>query len=315
VRATLVYNPAAGRRSQERLRQLARLRSLLGQHGFDAETVATTAAGSAAAQVRAALAAGSTYIFACGGDGTLHDVLQGMAGTALPGGDRPVLAIVPMGSANALARHLHLSMDPVEALRQQMGFAPRLIPAGRVEWESGSRFFLVMAGAGPDGMLVYRMLGADKERLGRLAYYTRAAYLFATRRFPAFEVEYTAYATGERDAVRAVSAMAVRVGDLGGLFAGLAGAGEVMHPHLNLVAVRPPAWLGLPLWFASSRLGLRRWNPRVLSVEVQEFRCAAPPRRRVYLQADGEWLGSTPMRVSLVPDAVQLLMPPSVPTA
>ena len=83
--------------------------------GFRVTAVATEAAGSAAAQVREAIADGVEYVFACGGDGTVHDVLQGLVDEARGGAALPVLGVIPMGSANALARHLGLSMNAVEA--------------------------------------------------------------------------------------------------------------------------------------------------------------------------------------------------------
>ncbi len=100
------------------------------------------------------------------------------------------IGIVPLGSANALGRHLGLSFDPAEAIRQQLAFSPRTIPLGRVTCAGAdgprSRYFAVMAGAGPDGMLVYRMLAKSKHRLGRSMYYIRAARLFLGSRFPNF---------------------------------------------------------------------------------------------------------------------------------
>ena len=49
---------------------------------------------------------------------------------------------------------------------------------------------LVMAGAGPDGALVYKMLADGKQKIGRFAYYHRAARLFAKHHFAAFDIEF-----------------------------------------------------------------------------------------------------------------------------
>jgi len=57
---------------------------------------------------------------------------------------------------------------------------------GKAGQKNGARYFMVMAGAGPDGALVYDTLSSRKSRMGRLAYYIHAARLFLTRRFPAF---------------------------------------------------------------------------------------------------------------------------------
>ena len=166
-----------------------------------------------------------------------------------------------------------------------------------------------MAGAGPDGALVYKMLSGDKRRHGRLAYYMRAASIFASQRFPSFNLEYTESESGRTCAMRSVAIMTVRIDDLGGLFGGLVGAASVHHPHLQLIAVRPPGWLALPLWFTMSWLGISRFNPLQHITSVDEFTCTPMLGSRVHIQADGEWIGTAPMRVTLVPDAIRLLMP------
>ncbi|MDP9038988.1 MAG: sphingosine kinase [Acidobacteriota bacterium] len=284
--------------------------ALLSSHDRNPVTLATTGPGSATLQARTAVAEGFTHILACGGDGTVHDVLQGLAEEGLAPEAGPVLGVIPMGTANALARHLGLSMEPLEAARQLLTFEPRTIPVGRVACVGRVRHFTVMAGCGPDGALVYSMVAQSKRSLGRLAYYVRAAVLFSRGRFEAFDLAWTDADSGVRRQMRAVATLAVRIDDLGGLFTGLAPAGAVHHPHLHLVAVRTPGWLALPTWFAGSWLGAGRWNPLVEAVCVSEFTCTPPAGVRIHVQADGEWIGAAPMQVTLIPNAVRLLMPP-----
>jgi diacylglycerol kinase (ATP) len=309
VRAILLYNPVAGKARGGRQDEIERVCGVLAAAGFLVRAVATEAAGSAAAQVRAATADGVQYVFVCGGDGTVHDVLQGMVDEARGGGALPVLGVIPMGSANALARHLGLSMSAVEAAGQLVGFEPRLIPVGKIECGGRHRYFTVMAGAGPDGALVYRMMSGGKRRLGRLAYYVRAAGIFCSRRFRGFDLEFVESGSGERGRMRAVSTMVVRIESLGGLFGRLVREGGVHHPHLQVVAVRPPGWISLPVWFVMGWLGVGRWNPLVRCVDVDEFTCTPRGSSRVHVQADGEWIGTAPMRVTMVRDAVRMLMP------
>jgi diacylglycerol kinase (ATP) len=315
VRATLFYNPVAGKDRARRIDSIDQVCAVLTAHGYLPEAIATISAGSAANQVREAIANGSRYIFACGGDGTVHDVLQGLVDESVPVATQPALGIIPMGSANALARHLGLSMSPVEAAHQQMAFTPRVIPIGKIECANQLRYFTVMAGAGPDGALVYKMLSSDKQHLGRIAYYSRAAWTFASRRFPSFDLEYVESKSGEARRMRAVSTITVRIDDLGGLFSSLARGGSVHHPHLQLIAVRPPAWLSLPAWFVTSWLKIGRLNPLVRIVNVDSFTCTPSQGSRIHVQADGEWIGTAPMRVTLLQDAVRLLMPCFSPKA
>jgi diacylglycerol kinase (ATP) len=165
-----------------------------------------------------------------------------------------------------------------------------------------------MAGAGPDGMLVYRMLAASKHRLGRSIYYLRAAKLFLGSEFSTFHVRAALHNSSpvERDAV---SAMAIRVGDLGGLFSPLIRGASPADETLHLTITNPPSRLALPAWFATSWARLNHWNPYTQHLRVSAFACSAGSQQRVHVQADGEWIGTTPMRVELIPNALRLLMP------
>jgi diacylglycerol kinase family enzyme len=165
-----------------------------------------------------------------------------------------------------------------------------------------------MAGAGPDGMLVYRMLAAGKQRFGRSIYYLRAARLFLGSRFSTFRVCATLH-DGSRLERDAVSAMAIRVGNLGGLFSPLARGASPTDEALQLTLTEPPSHLALPAWFATSWTRIHRWNPYTQHLRIADFTCSAA-EPRVHVQADGEWIGTTPMHVDLVPNALRLLMPP-----
>jgi YegS/Rv2252/BmrU family lipid kinase len=308
VRCILIHNPAAGRKRQGRAEQLRKIVDALSALGHQVELLATTAPGSAATQARDAVSDGAEIVFACGGDGTVHEVIQGLACESCE--PTAVLGIIPLGSANALARNLRLSLDPLKAALQEIHGRPRTIPLGKVAYGGQTRYFALMAGAGPDGALVYSLLSASKSRLGRLAYYLHAARLFATSRFRAFEIEYTDAATGEANTRRAVGAMAVRVNDLGGLFSKLAGRhATIQDPNLRLLVLSPPAALSLPLWFVSGWLNLHRLNPFLRFADVSAFSCRPGSGPAPHFQADGEWLGRIPMRVSMVPNALRLLRP------
>lgn len=308
-RAALIFNPNAGRGGLSRLAALQGALRILADRAIEAEIISTVGPGTAGTQAADAVDRGADLVFACGGDGTVHEVIQAIA-------CRPsvTVGVVPLGSANALGRHLGLSLNTAEAVRQQLGFVAREIPLGRITYETAdgacSRYFAVMAGAGPDGALVYQMLASSKQRIGRSSYYMRAARLFLGSRFSSFRLSATC-ADGSTAEQEAVSAMAIRVGDLGGMFRPLAVGAAPDDESLQLVATEPPAHLGLPAWFGMSWAGLHRWNPYSRQLQVQAFECSAGLEQPVRVQADGEFLGYTPMRVELVPNALRLLMPTS----
>lgn len=306
-RASLIVNASAGR--GKNLQALVpALIDVLERHGVRVDTAATTAAGTAQTLAAEAVARGCDVVFACGGDGTVHEVLQGLVGT------RAALGVVPIGTANVFARSLRLSSDPVKALKQQLSFEPRAIPTGEVRYATrdgeATRYFTVMAGVGPDGALVYRLVAGKRSRFGRVAYYGHAARLFLTRRFPAFRVEYRRSDSVEWRELAGVSVMCARVADLGGAFSRLTRGDSLIDTDLQLIVVKPPAEIGLPAWFALSSLGLHTRNPWLEVVWVSEFRCTPlKPGQRIHTEVDGEWIGCLPMSVRLLPNAVSVLMP------
>ena len=308
MHCVLIYNPVSGRKRSRRAEQVRDVSHVLIALGHRVETIATTAPGSATAQARDAAAGGAEIIFACGGDGTVHEVIQGLASESGPVDS--VLGIIPLGSANALARHMRLSLDPKTAVLQQIQGTARTIPIGKVVFGDRIRYFAVMAGAGPDGALAYEVLGADKSRLGRLAYYLHAMRMFLTSRFPAFEIEYIEAGSKKVETQQAVSVMTIRVDDLGGLFSRLAARQASIHDaHLRLLILGPPAAISFPLWFVSGWLNLHSLNPFLRFVDVSEFSCGRGPKAAPHIQADGEWIGHAPMQVSLVLNALHLLVP------
>lgn len=307
--AVLIGNPAAGRFAKLRARQGEMLR-VCQEFGWAATIVETgPEPGSAERLTRDAVHAGARLVIACGGDGTVHGVLQALAQT------ETALGVLPFGTANALARNLTLPLEPVSALHRLLGYRAHRIPLGWAETGMGGRWFCVMAGAGPDGMLVQAsvagaaaMSAAAKARFGRSAYYGRAARLLLTRRFEPFCVECRQQDRWHRHT--AIGVMASRVPDLGGLFRGLTAGSRLHHGRLQVQLLRGPALLSLPSWMAAAHLRLSAWNPLVETVDVDELRCTALRGHALpHAQVDGEPAGELPLTLRVVPDALWLLCP------
>ncbi|WP_433967776.1 diacylglycerol/lipid kinase family protein [Tunturiibacter gelidiferens] len=306
-RATLIINASAGRSKNLRATVLALVQALE-QTGAQANAILTTAAREAQSIAADAAAKGCDTVFACGGDGTVHEVLQGLVGT------KTALGVVPLGTANAFARNLGLSLDPLKALQQQLSFESRPIPVGEARYAAeGSevtRHFIVMAGAGPDGALVYRLLGGKRSKLGRNVYYAHSLRLFLTRSFPAFRVDYRRSDSDQWVERRGVGIICSRVANLGGIFSRLATGSSANESDLLLSIVKPPARIGLPAWFAFSHVRLNTQNPWLEQARVSEFRCSPlEPNHRIHAELDGEWIGQLPMSVRLLPNAISLLIP------
>ena len=305
-RALLLYNPRSGKQRAPHAIEVALAELRAG--GVDAAAEPTRAAGSAGQQARAAVAAGTDTVIACGGDGTVHDVLQGMVGG--PG----TLGVLPLGTGNALANDLGLARDVRSAARLLAGSSPRPIAVGEVRTSgAASRYFIVGVGVGCDAHMMYRLSVAFKRRLGMLAYYVESTRQWATHSFPEFHVEYRDLASGAMRSSVATQVLAIRITYFGGLLRRLAPGAALHRNDLRLVVFR-----------TRSRLRYLRymWNvfrDRDQPISDVDFAytdrvlCSAlpdtPARPRIYAEADGELLGCLPVEVALTGATVNLLVP------
>jgi len=221
------------------------------------------------------------------------------------------LGVLPLGTANALARNLRLPLDPLAALERLLTYIPTLIPLGEIATGTSTRWFAVMAGCGPDGALVHALSGVGaarfKARFGRGVYYGYAARLFATRRWPVFEVEYRLRGSSVWQRTRATAVLASRIPDLGGLFTGLTSSADLRSPVLHVKLLKAPAHLSFAAWFSLSRIGLP--NPLLTTIDVEELRCSPVGLVHTYAQADAEPMGPLPLRMRVVPGVLSLLLP------
>src|SRR5271166_4498645 len=144
-KATILFNPNSGRGGKKRDAELNHAIGIIQSAGIRTELTICRSSQEATDNAHCAVAAGSDTVFACGGDGTIHDVIQGLAGTPV------ALAILPFGTANALAHDLGIPLRPSAAAEVAVAGRVRRIPLGRVEYEdfngkSSSRYFTVAAG-------------------------------------------------------------------------------------------------------------------------------------------------------------------------
>ena len=99
-KAALVYNPASGG-SKQRQSDLEAALAVLQQAGVEADLVPTQSPEHAIEETRRSIDSGCDTIFACGGDGTIHNLIQVLANSPA------ALAVLPLGTANALAHDAH----------------------------------------------------------------------------------------------------------------------------------------------------------------------------------------------------------------
>jgi diacylglycerol kinase (ATP) len=324
-KATILFNPNSGRRGKKRDTELDHAIGIIQSAGIRTELTVCRSSPEATDHARCAVAAGSDTVFACGGDGTIHDVIQGLAGTPV------ALAILPFGTANALAHDLAIPLRPSAAAQVAVNGKVRRIPLGRIEYEdfngkSAARYFTVAAGIGVDAHLFYKLTAELKKRSGMTAYYLKAWQLWATHRMRPFEVEY-ANGSGLRQSALLTELLAVRIRFFGNILRELVPGASLDCSDLRAVMCRTASRNAYLRYVAGALLG-RQWNINGIDlISCSEIVCRLPEKSaghshdgpshdghshkddRVYVEADGELLGRLPARMTMQHDALSLVVP------
>jgi len=312
-KVALLYNPTAGQYCFRRLATIHKVLAELHNAGIEAEALATSAPGSAGAQVVEAVRQGCDTILACGGDGTVHEALQRLVGTEV------ALGVIPMGTANALACDLGLPRSPVKAVRMLLNATPVRIPVGRIHYHDGagrqcSSYFTVAAGVGADAHLMYRLDARLKQRFGYALYIVEALRIWLTHSFPFFEAKISNASEGrEAEGQQVSQLLAVRISDFGGVLHHFVPGAALRNNNLSLVSIKTRSrwrYLGITL----AVLCGRQTNSPVFRMEeavTVECRALQGSKAHVKVEADGELLGGLPVKIEIVPDALTLLMPVS----
>jgi diacylglycerol kinase (ATP) len=179
----LIVNPTAGRRRRGLVDAVA---SRVRAEGWTVDVVDTQAAGDARRLAETCDPVRYSVIAVAGGDGTINEVINGLAGR---GADGPAVGIVPLGTANVLAHELGLGFSAAAVARTMIAGRPLLVQPGEAVNGAGARCFSLMAGAGFDAKVVAGVSAPLKRRLGRAAYVWRSLVEARRYRPVRYEVE------------------------------------------------------------------------------------------------------------------------------
>jgi diacylglycerol kinase (ATP) len=291
MKLVIIANPVAGRGKVYR-----RLQGLLSRWPYpDWEVeLLTTRGPEHAGELALGLAGAPPDLLAvCGGDGTVSEVAGSFPGLPFP------VAVLPAGTANVLAREFGISSDPSLALKQALRGTAHKIDSARLSGRS-SRRFLLMAGIGLDGQIVAQTRPALKARIGMAAYVLSILKQISTYRYPSFRV------MTENESYEATSCIVCN--------ARFYGSGMVFSPQadprdgeLDLVLLEGRSRIRYLLFLLSAQLR-RPWNASFVK------RCRARTvriegERGIWVQADGEPVGTLPVDIEILPSSFPLIIP------
>jgi YegS/Rv2252/BmrU family lipid kinase len=311
-KAALLYNPESGG-SKKRRRELEAALQVLRSGGIEADLIPTESPHHALAETRRAVDSGCDTVFACGGDGTIHNIIQVLANSPT------ALAILPMGTANALAHDINLPLRVAAAAKTSLHAQPRRIALGRVSYNdpqgnSASRYFIVAAGVGVDAHLFYKLHSGTKKRMGMAAYYAKAWHLWFNYPMTRFATEHTPIGSETSNRAEVTELMAVRIRNFGGVLQELAPGASLDRDDMRLVFCRTASRAAYLAYVTRGLLHLPCTVPGIdlahsTRVSCQYQSTSGTAQRRIYVEADGELLGTLPVEITVVPDALTLLVP------
>lgn len=291
-RALVIFNPTAGARRRRRLDDvIGRLRKA----GLTVDLMPTSAAGDAERMAREARLAheggdGPDVLIAAGGDGTINEVVNGLAGGSLP------LALLPMGTANVLAAEIGLDVSARRIVDAILSGTVKPIHLGI----ANGRRFTLMAGIGMDAEVVATVDPALKRRTGKFAYAVATFMRWLEYRRRRFHIVIDGVS---HDAASAIIAN-------GHYYAGrfvCAEQARITDPQLYVCLFEKPGrWQALYYMTAlfGGFLNRLRTYRIVPATEVSVLDAGADP-----VQGDGDVIARLPVQIRIAPETVPLMMP------
>jgi len=290
-RALLLVNPRS-RRGSEAYSDLQHRLSTLGLEIVQQPLGGHAEIGDIIARHRAAI----DRVIVAGGDGSLNVVVQALVGTGLP------LGVLPLGTANNLARTLAIPMDLSQACQVAVSGQRRQIDLGQVN----GRYFFTTASIGLSVKITEALTTKTKQRWGPLAY--GVAALRALTRSRPFRADIT-WPDGSRH-TRTVQ-IVIGNGRYYGSALPVAADARIDDAFLDLYSLEVGHWLSLIALVPSLRRGEHGSKRSVEALRAKEFEIRTVVRRKINL--DGEVCSETPARFQVVPGALEVFTPDERP--
>jgi diacylglycerol kinase family enzyme len=239
---------------------------------------------------------GCDCVLAAGGDGTINEAINGLAGSGA------VFGALPAGTANVLANELGMGNRPDQGASQLLDAVPVRISLGAIDAPGlPRRWFALMAGVGLDARIVYELDLSLKARLGKLAYWHGGFRQFG-RSVPNFCIAYDGHSH------HASFALLTRVRNYGGDFE-IARRVRITDDDFEIVVFENSEWHDYLRFFIAVMTN-RLYATRGVTIRrATRAEISSPSDSRVYVQADGEAIGCAPVSITAVPDALTLLIP------
>lgn len=289
----VIYNPVAGPKVEGRIE---RVRAYLAAEGHPFRILQTQRPGDAVTMAREAAFNGDEAVIAVGGDGTIHEVANGLAGTATR------LAVVPGGTGNVFAKELSLPATVEGCLSLLTEGKTITVPLGK----ANDRYFVLLGSAGFDAEVVERMNHRQKNSLG-IAAYVLVGARHILRAQPPLWLELPG-----RERVEAQSVIVTRGRKYGGNVT-IAPAGNIEGDSFQVIALLRKGRWAIAKFALDALRGKHAESRHVMIRETTSV--VVRSRIPSAAQVDGEYLGPLPVRFTMTDVSLRIVVPKDFPDA
>ena len=281
-RCRIIYNPTSGREAMKN--NLVDILNILERAGYETSAYATTPEpNSAKNEAERAAKSGFNLIVAAGGDGTINEVVNGIA----PLKHRPKLGIIPAGTTNDYARALKIPReDPIGAAKVIAKGQTVKMDIG----EAGKNWFVNIAAGGLLTELTYGVPSQVKSLFGYLAYLVKGAELLPQIKPIKMHLEYDG---GTYDGKASMFFLAL-TNSIGG-FEQIVPDASLDDGKFTLIVVKTSNLIEILQLITMVLNGGKHVNdPRILYVKTSKL-VAKPVDEKMMINVDGEYGGDAPM--------------------
>lgn len=293
TRFFVIFNPAARGEKSKRVQQL-----LASKNSEEVRVAHTARAGDATQLAARAVAEGYHVVVAAGGDGTVNEVVNGLAQSAA------ALAILPLGTVNVFARELGIPTNLDAAWQVARNGFVRTVDLAVAEAGGTCRYFAQLAGVGFDARAVRTASWELKKRVGPVSYVWAGLKVL---REPPINVDVSV--NGNANAARGAAIFVGNGRFYGGPFK-LFPQARLDDGLLDVCVFERCGYLDVLRYGQGILRGVHTRLPDVRYFQAKEFVCHAAAA--VPFELDGEDAGDAPVKFTVVPRALRVIVPKQV---
>lgn len=291
-RARIIYNPTSGREIFKK--KLPDVLQLFEQAGYETSCHATTGAGDATIAAREACDRKFDLVVACGGDGTLNEVISGLAEQEY----RPKLGLIPVGTTNDFARAIGVNVSIMEAAEVITTGQTVPLDIGRVD----DKYFVNILAAGKITELTYEVPSKLKTMLGQLAYYLKGIEMLPKVKPTRLKIEYDGKVFDEEAFLFLLS----NTNSVGG-FEKIAPDASINDGQFDLLVLKKSNIAEIIRVCAQLLRGQHVQNEYVLYTRASHLKITSD--EKLLLNIDGEYGGETPCTVDMLYNHLEIYVP------